>query len=198
MNKNFPDNLVLKVKDISRGGFGVLSLYEDKKTKKKYMVKELYRKDPRQYRNLEYIKDICKKFYVCPEGMYEKDGKYYIITEYLDGFIPLRQSKELFSMKEKENILKKIQKEIELLHQKNMTHNDIKPDNIMVNPKTKKVRIIDFGSAIIHSFFYRYRLADVGYTKKYTKLDPHKYYFKNKFIENDLYALSLIRSWYKN
>ena len=77
-----------------------------------------------------------------------------------------------------------------------MTHNDIKPSNIMVNPKTKEVRIIDFGSATIHSFLKKFKLADIGYTKKYTKLDPSKYYGKKQLMENDFYALSKIKSIY--
>lgn len=33
------------------------------------------------------------------------------------------------------------------MHKKGVSHRDIKPDNIMVNPKTKKIKIIDFGIA---------------------------------------------------
>ena len=197
MNKNFLKNLKLKVKNISKGGCGVLSLYEDTKTKKRYMIKELYKKNPRQYRNLKHIQKYCKDFFYCVKGMYEENGKYYIITEYLDGFIPLNQTRNLFSVKEENLIFQKIKHQIEILHKKNMTHNDIKPSNIMVNPKTKEVRIIDFGSATIHSFLKKFKLADIGYTKKYTKLDPSKYYGKKQLMENDFYALSKIKSIYK-
>ena len=196
MIKKFPNNLKLKIKDIAKGGGGILSLYEDEETKKKYMIKELYKKNTRQYINLLHLKNICKDFFLCPYGLFEKNGKYYIITEYLDGYLTLSQTKKIFPLSIKKKILKKIKYEINILHKKKMTHNDLKPSNIMVEPQTKKVRIIDFGSAIIHSPSEKYKLKNVGYTKKYTKLDPNKYYSKSEFIENDLYAFSIISSWY--
>ena len=198
MSKKFPNNLILVKKNMIRGGGGVLSLYEDPKTKKKYILKELYRKNINQYLNLLYIQDLCKDFYICTNGLYEKNGKYYIIIDYLEGYITLKHSKKLFSNTIKEKILEKIKRELKKLHKKNMTHNDIKPTNIMVHPETKDVRIIDFGSAIIHSPYKKYKLKNVGYTKKYIQLDPDKLYSKGDFIKNDLYALSLIYSWYKN
>lgn len=198
MSKKFPNNLKLLEKDMIRGGGGILSLYEDPQTKKKYMVKELHRKNKRQYLNLLYIQDLCKDFYICTKGLFEKNGKYYIITDYLDGYQTLKHSKKLFSEKVKEKILEKIKKEIKKLHKKNMTHNDLKPTNIMVHPETKDVRIIDFGSAIIHSPFKKFKLKNVGYTKKYIQLDPDKFYSKSDFIDNDMYAFSIIYDWFKN
>ena len=198
MSKKFPNNLILVKKDMIRGGGGILSLYEDKKTKKKYILKKLYRKNTNQYLNLLHIQDICKDFYICTDGLYEKNGKYYIVTDYLEGYLTLSETKRLFSQDVKEKILEKIKKEIKKLHQKNMTHNDLKPSNIMVNPTTKEVRIIDFGSAIIHSPYKKFKLRNVGYTKKYIKLDPNKLYSKSDFIDNDMYAFSIICQWFKN
>ena len=45
-------------------------------------------------------------------------SKYYIITEYLDGFIPLNQTRNLFSVKEENLIFQKIKHQIEILHKK--------------------------------------------------------------------------------
>lgn len=33
------------------------------------------------------------------------------------------------------------------MHNKGVSHRDIKPDNIMVNANTRKIKIIDFGIA---------------------------------------------------
>lgn len=45
------------------------------------------------------------------------------------------------------------------MHSKGVSHRDIKPDNIMVDPLNKKIKIIDFG--IARKFINRKQKSDM-------------------------------------
>lgn len=66
----------------------------------------------------------------------------------------------------KAEIFNTIAKTILYIHSLGIVHRDIKPDNIMYNPNTNEVKIIDFGYANIHSDIYR----NVSGTRYY--IDP--------------------------
>ncbi len=40
---------------------------------------------------------------------------------------------------------------VEYLHSKGICHRDIKLENIIINPKTKKIKLIDFGFAVFYN-----------------------------------------------
>jgi serine/threonine-protein kinase HSL1 (negative regulator of Swe1 kinase) len=71
----------------------------------------------------------------------------FIFMEYIDGydlfnFIPSDGGLEDSKMKV---IFEQICLATQYFHKFNIVHNDIKLDNIMINPKTLKIKIIDFG-----------------------------------------------------
>ena len=45
------------------------------------------------------------------------------------------------------HLMIQISSAIAYLHSKHIIHRDIKPENIMIDPNTKKIKIIDFGFA---------------------------------------------------
>jgi serine/threonine protein kinase len=51
------------------------------------------------------------------------------------------------SFEQRRAIAKDLISELEQIHRKGLTHNDIKPKNILIDPDTSKVRIVDFGCA---------------------------------------------------
>lgn len=54
---------------------------------------------------------------------------------------------ETFSLKEKLEIAIQIAQGLGEIHQAHIIHKDIKPQNILINPETKQIKIIDFGIA---------------------------------------------------
>ncbi|KAI8800822.1 kinase-like domain-containing protein [Cladochytrium replicatum] len=82
---------------------------------------------------------------------YECMGRYVIIMEYLGGdWVDLYDYIELYGPVVEEEtriIFKQIVETVKYLHRIGYSHNDIKDENIMINTKTKQVKLIDFGSA---------------------------------------------------
>ncbi|KAI8801869.1 kinase-like domain-containing protein [Cladochytrium replicatum] len=82
---------------------------------------------------------------------YECMGRYVIIMEYLGGdWVDLYDYIELYGPVVEEDsrvIFKQIVETVKYLHRIGYSHNDIKDENIMINTKTKQIKLIDFGSA---------------------------------------------------
>ncbi|MDP3269745.1 MAG: serine/threonine-protein kinase, partial [Legionella sp.] len=90
----------------------------------------------------------------------------------------------------RKDIVKKLLAELSSIHQYGITHNDIKPKNLLYDPVSHSIHIIDFGCA-----------EDVGNQIKYQYLETAKYaieYMPPEYLEgvvsspaNDMYSLSL-------
>ena len=196
----FPSTWCKIKKEIGTGGGGVLDLYEDSITKKKYVVKKTMKYKEKlllhQYRNLEYLQKekICH-YFLCPLGLFQKNDKIMIAFTYLDNFVNLETilDKDMSILMD---ISKKIIKDLKLLHSKNMVHMDIKPSNIMVNLETKSVRFIDFGGAIIQKP-HRKNYEAITWTDYFLSPEFKLQYKDNKKIvatfeemkKNDIWAL---------
>ena len=77
-----------------------------------------------------------------------EDGLYYIVMEYVEG-ITLKtyiEKKGQLSFKESVSIAIQVARGIEAAHNKQITHRDIKPQNIMISTEGK-VKVTDFGIA---------------------------------------------------
>ena len=84
-------------------------------------------------------------------------------------------------------------KELNILHRIGMIHSDIKPENIMINPKTLKVRIIDFGCAIIIDKENKDKKYQIhGFTKRYFHIKVNERHNFEELKKNDLKALCKI------
>ena len=80
----------------------------------------------------------------------KQTGNYAILLSYVPG-ITLNELRSLPSGAQNEKFLfflaKNILCTLDYLHNKNVVHRDIKPDNIIYNSKTKQITLIDFGLA---------------------------------------------------
>ena len=85
---------------------------------------------------------------VSVNDFFSENNTAYIVMEYLEGFTlkEYLNGGNVFSMKAILQIMAPLFDSLELVHQRNLIHRDISPDNIMVltNGKTK---LMDFGSA---------------------------------------------------
>jgi serine/threonine protein kinase len=135
---------------INQGGFG--DVYKCKENKN--MVIKMTRKDEKQY-NGECNQKIIKKLFQHKNLMNilgvdkNKYGDIYLIyMEYIDGLSLNEYCMNYFINDELIKIsMEQILSGLKFLHHHKITHRDIKLDNIIINPITYNVKIIDFGLA---------------------------------------------------
>lgn len=145
-------------KKLGSGASGQVFLAKDSH-KNQYAIKEgkVYSmKKQSQLLHLLKYKNICEHF-LCPVDYYEKNGKGHIVMQYLKNYIDLKEAiKEKYCISPK-NFIKlkeKLKESLQLLHDNDLIHSDIKPANIMVE--------INIGSNLLNEILPNVRIIDVG------------------------------------
>lgn len=94
----------------------------------------------------------CDDYFLCLIRVFEDKKYIYLVSEYLDKYIRVMdfiQNQSNYSSEIKKKVICNLIKAIELLQKENIAHNDLHDENIMVNPTTGQIKIIDFGWAEI-------------------------------------------------
>ena len=159
LNKNeIICEFVIKNK-IGEGAFGSVHLGINKQTREKVAIKILDKSKLKKIENkirfereIEILKQLKHPNIVQLYSVIETERQIFLIMEYLKG-------KELFQY----IILKKKIPEdeaciyfqqlisaIEYLHNLKIVHRDIKPENMIINYKTKEIKLLDFGLSNIY------------------------------------------------
>lgn len=129
----------------------------------------------RETRVLNYLRQYCQDYIVCvADEAFEDDRFYYLVTEYLDGYVTLAewatQMRNTLGWADQLPYLTcQLLQALRYLHAAGVAHRDIKPENIMVDPQTLRVKFIDFGLACMsshHKFSSDCRYVNVG-TEEY-------------------------------
>lgn len=154
---------------LGQGSFGSVYLYNDKvdnsNGNKKYAVKQIeiandfeYDKYLKELLILDVLRTNCQTHVMCYKESYIdfETSKVYIVCEYLDDYVVLT---EYYNNAKSETNNPNIEALAKLfhnlingmnkMHEMNVYHRDIKPDNIMYNTKTYDVKYIDFGLSIL-------------------------------------------------
>ena len=79
------------------------------------------------------------------EEVFETENSIYIIIELLG--VPLYEIIKLINSEKTRNVMKNILGRLAEMHAKGLMHRDLKLENILINPKTGKFLIADFGLA---------------------------------------------------
>lgn len=92
------------------------------------------------------------------------------------------------------SIAKGVIKAVRFLHSIDIVHNDIKPSNILVNPDTCEIQLIDFGSAHIKKSdsFYTFQGTPAYLRPDLPRINRREGYTFNEMKENDLWAAYLV------
>lgn len=199
------------VRVIGRGGFGETALIKDTVTGKEYIRKESIRDNEQemryQYSILKVLeeKNICKQKFLCPVTKYRDERqRYFIIFDYLKGYKDLDEACTGWSEAKNVKAAKQILSAVRLLHRNGIVHVDIKPNNIMADPITANIRIIDFGTSLVEKTpTTLYSLK--GYTSDFVSPDVKKYGFNSfkTLKNNDMWATGLtlcylLKGYYPN
>lgn len=154
------------IKLLGKGGYGEASLYSlNSDPKKQIVIKSINKdRDCAHMIDREVVagqqlshKNICKYF-----ARFEDADQDYLAFEFIEGsFVKkilnlIHAGTDLFKYyrernfvpftdKEAHYIFRQIAKAVMNCHDNNVAHLDIKLDNIMIDPKTHKAKLIDFG-----------------------------------------------------
>lgn len=125
------------------GSYSVVYTGKCKDTNRTVVIKKMQDKitAKKEVEILKMLQDCpyIVTFYTRIEQMYQ----YNIIMEYIDGWNLLKYG-IIDDYGDAKHIFKQIALAIQHCHKNNVIHNDIKPDNIMID-KNKNVKLIDFG-----------------------------------------------------
>ena len=205
MEKKSEENIEDKIKqsdlifptnnEIGRGAFGKVLLAEVKTTGEKVAIKKVFQDHRYKNRELPIMLELHHpnivelKSYYKTKAENKSDDEFYLncIMEY----VPLTLSNLIYQNRKKHTkfdpILLKLfsyqmLKSIGYLHSLSICHRDIKPNNILIDPKDYTLKLCDFGCAkhlkptesnisYICSRFYRPPELVVGATKYTTQVD---------------------------
>ncbi|BAY76156.1 serine/threonine protein kinase [Nostoc linckia NIES-25] len=81
-------------------------------------------------------------------AFFEENGEFFIVQEYVDGGDLSRELTvgKRFGENEVIKLLQEILKVVQVIHNRNIIHRDIKPQNLMRRNNDKKIVLIDFGA----------------------------------------------------
>lgn len=148
-------------KELGRGAMGVVYLGKDPKINRKVAIKtldytqfsksELKTVKDRFFREAEAAGRLSHSNIVTVYDVGEEEGFTFIAMDFVDG-VPLSdytKPDNLLPVNEVYRIVQVVAETLDYAHKQKIVHRDIKPGNIMYNPKTKQVKITDFGIARI-------------------------------------------------
>jgi tRNA A-37 threonylcarbamoyl transferase component Bud32 len=145
-------NKYFKHKFIAKGSMGSVYLVTEKATGIKYALKFIDNQIHylKEIQNLSYLENECNRFPCIHEvGVYNKE--FGIIEELIEGqdlYELIEKDKIKLSKIEIEDILRDLSSDLVLLHSLNISHRDIKMENIVID-KDNKAKFIDFGLSCI-------------------------------------------------
>lgn len=172
------------------GAYGTVYKSRNKKTGEIVALKIFIDRKIAYKKELEILLDlkskgICEKF-ICLDGFHEYEKLQYIAFNFIDGKTLDELIDNGMTKEKSEHVLKEIIKNTILLHKNNISHQDLKPKNIMI--QNNKVFIIDFGLACNKN------MCDIGGTPEYsskTKLNKTNLTFEEAQAE-DIYSIGII------
>ena len=160
--KEFQKKYVLKGK-LGEGGYGSVYLCEERKTKVKRAVKTM---EDAKCSNKTYIDELGRKIpneivlwqplshpnitSLLENYLDPKEMKWYLVMDYDANFVDLFDyvdRKGVLTNEESALIIRQLVDVVYYLTLQNVDHRDLKDENILYNPSTQKIKVIDFGSA---------------------------------------------------
>ncbi len=135
-------------KPLRKGKFSETLLGYDADNRK-FLIKTTVSEYSRKLLQKEY--DILTRVYHIEQVSCETiDNRFYLIRPYIQGdsLSEILKHKKALSLSQKITIINHIINRLKALHQQQFIHNDVKPDNIIVNTGTFRAELIDFGNAV--------------------------------------------------
>ncbi|OMJ66074.1 hypothetical protein SteCoe_37214 [Stentor coeruleus] len=156
-SKGMPRDKYTTIKILGKGGFGTVTLVEDKRTGAKRALKELHKsglsKDDEQtmLREVTTLSQIDHPHIMKVFELIESATSYNIITELIEGGELLEKITKEKKLSEKlaAKFMFETMSAIFYCHSKGIVHRDLKPQNLLLTSKgpDASIKVIDFGIA---------------------------------------------------
>lgn len=198
-------------KTLGEGGFGITYKGIDCQTSSAIAIKELWpEKAVRQGRDITWSFNIspaerkqqllkfqleakyqfqCKHPHICQVyDWFEENNTAYIIMQFISGktLYQLLQEKPSIPETKIKKYFIEVAEALAVIHEKNLLHRDLKPDNILIDSQDNAI-VIDFG-ATKEFLAGQTREMSVTLTAGYAPLEQYSYKSK-RFPATDIYAL---------
>ncbi|OMJ91183.1 hypothetical protein SteCoe_6355 [Stentor coeruleus] len=156
-SKGSPRDKYTTIKILGKGGFGAVTLVEDKRTGAKRALKELNKSrlsksdEQTMLREITTLSQIDHPHIMKVFELIESTTSYSIITEVIEGGELLEKITEEKKLSEKQaaKFMFEIMSAIFYCHSKGIVHRDLKPQNLLLTSKGREssIKVIDFGIA---------------------------------------------------
>ncbi len=95
----------------------------------------------------------------------EADGLHFLVTEWAEGELLERHARRKSPLPPDEvaDIVEQIAQAVHAAHTAGIVHRDLKPDNVMYEPATRRVKLLDFGIAADTEMSTEERLTRAGF-----------------------------------
>merc|ERR1712062_786205 len=150
---------------IGKGGFGTVFSATRKKDKLQVAVKEVYKakiikktadgKTPLEVALMEQVQNVVGVINII--DFFELPESFFIVMEkfHCQDLFDYISEKGALTEDKARNIFKQLLETILMCHNNGVLHRDIKDENILIDVKTEKIKLIDFGSATyLHDGLY--------------------------------------------
>jgi serine/threonine protein kinase len=153
---------------LGKGNVGQVYLMQNlENPQKQYAYKRNLKKHEKKLTyQAQLLKQVNKRVPSKSNLKYIQHGNNILITEYLKGFVQLNDFL-IISPEKCSEIVPKVNIAVDELHKAGIAHRDLKGENIMINPETLEIKIIDFGVGCIKDSS-KFNCRDfIGTTPKY-------------------------------
>ena len=142
--------------ELGRGGMGIVYLARDTKLDRKVALKTLAPERASRENSLRRFEREARTFaqirhpHIATLYKFEDEGPLqYLALEYIDGFDleSERRRGKKWEPEEASRIVQTVSEALDYTHSKGILHRDIKPGNILIERRTNRVVLTDFGLA---------------------------------------------------
>lgn len=185
---------------LGKGGFSETYLVRDKQGFDRFMVAKKLKLFYTDSSIIESIERLFRREYEVLERLgnhpqipqtfafFEEQNEFYLIQEYIEGQSLAEELEQAINEKSVVDLLKEILKILTFVHQNNIIHRDIKPDNFIRRKRDNKLVLIDFGAVkeiLASESEYSTRIGTNGYAA------PEQILGRPTF-SSDIYAVGII------